>query len=60
MKSMYGEGLIQNQIRPGVNEMQRRTVEKPLGLRSLSCQDSVRVLSNVTRQLASYTEPDNT
>jgi len=43
-----------------MDEMQRRTSKKSLGLRAQSWQDAAGVLSCIARQLASYAEPDNT
>jgi hypothetical protein len=52
----------QVKTKPGhrVNTIQKGTVNNSLGLRSQSWQDAKGILSCIARQMASYTEPDNT
>jgi hypothetical protein len=54
---MKRRSLIRDRIGLCTDEIQRRTSKKSFGLRSQSWQDIARVLSNLARRLASYTEP---
>ena len=57
---MKRQGLIRFLIRPCRYEIQRIISKKSLGLRSEPWQDISWVLSCIARQLAPYTERDNT
>ena len=59
-RRLKGRGLIPFRIGPRMDEIQRRTPKKSLGLRAQSWQDTAGGLSSNERRLGSYPELGNT